>query len=272
MPNLKGPDERRRRLFANVVLSVLLYGAPVWGDELVTSHQRHMALNRLMGSVAQRVISAYRTVSGDAAFLLARIPPLRFLAPMRKKVYAQLKRLKDDGSYTPETRDAVKEAEFLNMCEQWRAFLERPNTPGEYTKMAVVPHLESWMRREHGSLSFHLTQILTGHGCFANFLRRIGKRAVDSCDFCGEGDSAIHTLRECPAWDWQRIVLKRALGLNRDFAPIDIIDAIAGNWEHWYAFSAFTEEVMREKEEEERRRERVRRAATSPSSEEEGSG
>lgn len=29
MPNLKGPDERRRRLFANVVLSVVLYGAPV---------------------------------------------------------------------------------------------------------------------------------------------------------------------------------------------------------------------------------------------------
>ncbi|KMQ82520.1 reverse transcriptase [Lasius niger] len=127
------------------------------------------------------------------------------------------------------------------------------------------------MKRKHGSLSFHLTQILTGHGCFANFLRRIGKRADDSCDFCGERDSAIHTLRECPAWDWQRIVLKRVLGLNRDFAPIDIIDTIVGNWEHWYAFSAFTEEVMREKEEEERRRERTR-AATSPSSEEEESG
>ncbi|KMQ90731.1 reverse transcriptase [Lasius niger] len=199
MPNLRDPDERRRRLFANVVLSVLLYGAPVWGNKLLTS-KRHMALNRLMCSVAQRVISAYRTVSGNAAFLLARIHSLRFLAPMRKKVYAQLKGLKDEGLYTPKTRDAVKEAEFTDMCERWRTYLERPNTPGEYTKMAVVPHLENWMKRKHGSLSFHLTQILTSHGCFAKFLRRIGKRANDSCDFCGEEDSAIHTLCECPAW------------------------------------------------------------------------
>lgn len=29
MPNLRGPDERKRRLFAMVILSVILYGSPV---------------------------------------------------------------------------------------------------------------------------------------------------------------------------------------------------------------------------------------------------
>lgn len=82
-----------------------------------------------MRSVAQRVISAYRTVSGNAAFLLAKIPSLRFLAQMRKKVYIQVKSLKDKGLYSEETRDAVKEAEFTNMCERWRVYLEKPNTP-----------------------------------------------------------------------------------------------------------------------------------------------
>lgn len=29
MPNLKGPREAKRRLFANVIMSILTYGAPV---------------------------------------------------------------------------------------------------------------------------------------------------------------------------------------------------------------------------------------------------
>ncbi|KMQ83553.1 reverse transcriptase [Lasius niger] len=33
---------------------------------------------------------------------------------------------------------------------------------GEYTKMAVVPRLEIWMIRDHGSMSFYSTQLMTG--------------------------------------------------------------------------------------------------------------
>ncbi|KMQ92167.1 reverse transcriptase [Lasius niger] len=262
MPNLRGPDENRRTLFANVILSVLHYGAPVWGDKLLSS-QRQTALNSLMRSVAQRVISSYRTVSGNAVFLLARIPTLRFLAPMRKRTFEQFKRLKEDGEYTREARNAIKEAQHLNMCELWRGHLEKPNTPGEYTKMAIVPRLEKWLERKHGSMSFHLSQIMTGHGCFAKYLHRIGKRADTSCDFCGKHDDAMHTLKECPAWDLQRISLRRKLGLQRDFIALgDIVDTVATSWDHWMAFSAFTEEIMREKEDEKRRRERAR--STSP--------
>jgi len=94
MPNLRGPDERRRRLFANVVYSVILYSAPFWGDVLLTSRAR-FALRRLERSVAQRVISAYRTVSSNAALLLARMPPLRLLAPTRKRIYKRCKEYKD---------------------------------------------------------------------------------------------------------------------------------------------------------------------------------
>lgn len=37
MPNLRGPGEHKRRLYANVVMSILTYGAPVWSDALGTS-------------------------------------------------------------------------------------------------------------------------------------------------------------------------------------------------------------------------------------------
>ncbi|CAL1685118.1 unnamed protein product [Lasius platythorax] len=264
MPNLRGPDERRRRLFANVILSVILYGAPVWGDEVV-SNRLQKVMGSLERSVAQRVISAYRTVSSNAALLLARMPPLKFLAPMRKRVYDQLKRHREEeGVITRGTRNEIKETEFRRMCELWRGHLERPNTPGEYTKMAVVPRLETWMMRNHGSMSFHLTQLMTGHGSFGKFLCRIGKKGDPSCDLCGEDvDNALHVLKECPVWDPQRIELKRKLGLTRDFTLGDIIDAIISTSEHWRTFSAFAQEAMREKEEEERRRKRAR---TYPSS------
>ncbi|KMQ90570.1 reverse transcriptase [Lasius niger] len=198
MPNLRGPDERRRRLFANAILSIILYGAPVWADELNRS-QLLTSLNRLERSVAQRVISAYRTVSVNAAFLLARMPPLQFLAPMRKRTYEQVKKLKNDGDYTKARKDEIKETEHLRMCGVWRDYLEKPNQPMEYTKMAIMPWFEMWMARGHGSMSFHLSQLMTGHGCFAKFLHRIGKRTTRDCDFCGEEDDALHTLRECLA-------------------------------------------------------------------------
>ncbi|KMQ89160.1 reverse transcriptase [Lasius niger] len=123
------------------------------------------------------------------------MPPLRFLAPARKRIYEQVKRLKNDEDYTKGRRDEIKVAEHARMYEEWRTYLGKPNRPGEYTKMAIVSWLEVWMGRKYGSLSFHFTQLMTGYGCFAKFLHRIGKRATSDCDFCGEEDDVMHTSR-----------------------------------------------------------------------------
>lgn len=77
-----------------------------------------MALDRLERSVAQKVISAYRSVSATAAFLLARTPPLRFLAPLRKKIFEGMKRLQQEGEYTREKIEEVKRNEHADMCER----------------------------------------------------------------------------------------------------------------------------------------------------------
>lgn len=39
MPNLRGPDERRQRLYANVIGSVALYDMPVWSETLLASRE-----------------------------------------------------------------------------------------------------------------------------------------------------------------------------------------------------------------------------------------
>lgn len=106
MPNLRGPDERRRRLYANVVSSVLLYGAPVCGNALATSKLLNV-FTSLERSVAQKVISAYRTVSSCVASLLARIPPIRLVALMRVRIYERTQAHRENGSYSREIKNTI---------------------------------------------------------------------------------------------------------------------------------------------------------------------
>ncbi|KMQ86049.1 reverse transcriptase [Lasius niger] len=119
MPNLRGPDERRKRLYANVVMSMIMYGAPMWGDTIGTS-KLLPALYKLQRSVAQRVVSAYRSVSSDAALLLARFPPIKHLARMRRRVYILIKEHKEAGTLSTETYEEIKDIEFQRMCDEWR--------------------------------------------------------------------------------------------------------------------------------------------------------
>ncbi|KMQ91302.1 reverse transcriptase [Lasius niger] len=185
---------------------------------------------------------------------------------MCKRIYEQIKARREDGDLlTDEVRKEIKDAEFIRLSERWRKQLERPNTPKKLTKMAVVPRMKTWLSRDSGSsMSFHLTQVFTGHGSFGKFLAKIGKRVDTTCVFCGEDmDDVHHTIRDCPMWDTQRIDLRRKLGLTRDFTLGNVVEAIVGSEDCWRIFSAYVEEVMREKEDEERRRERARISSSS---------
>lgn len=83
MPNMKGPGQNKRRLYAEVVLSILLYASPLWFSELSRSRPKRAGFNRLLRRLCVRVICAYRTTSTDAALILSDIPPLHLLAEAR---------------------------------------------------------------------------------------------------------------------------------------------------------------------------------------------
>lgn len=258
MPNLRGPDERRRGLFANVVMSVILYGAPVWGDVIAKEKRVLSALYRLQKTMAQRVISAYRTVSSNAALMLARLPPIKLLATSRKRTYERIKELRETGNLDATNRKEIKMSEFVNcLCDAWRNILEKPNTPGKFTKIIIVPRLENWLTRETiNGMTFHLTQVFTGHGCFSKYLHQIGKKADTMCFVCGmdEVDDVYHTIRACPMWDTQRLAMRKILNVPIDFSLGEVVDIIMASREAWLIFSAFVEGIMREKEEVERGR------------------
>jgi hypothetical protein len=58
----------------------------------------------------------------------------------------------------------------------------------------LITDIEPWMTREFGEIGYHLTQILTEHGCFQAYLHRIGKVQNDQCVYCGLRDTAEHTI------------------------------------------------------------------------------
>lgn len=62
------------------------------------------------------------------------------------------------------------------------------------TVQACLPILKRWVNRKHGRLSYRTTQVLTGHGCFGEFLSRIGREPTAGCHHCGaERDLTEHT-------------------------------------------------------------------------------
>uniref|UniRef100_A0ABD2WZF5 Uncharacterized protein n=1 Tax=Trichogramma kaykai TaxID=54128 RepID=A0ABD2WZF5_9HYME len=76
----------RRRFYANVIDSILLYGAPIWscGTGTRAGIRRAEAIHR---RACLRVISGRLHLSHDATYVLASIPPLALLADERSRLY-----------------------------------------------------------------------------------------------------------------------------------------------------------------------------------------
>ncbi|XP_058449266.1 uncharacterized protein LOC131429233 [Malaya genurostris] len=75
MPNIGGPKSSTIRLLASVSSSILRNGAPAWGTALKTKRNREK-LNRAFRLMVIRVTSAYRTMSSEAASVIAGMIPI----------------------------------------------------------------------------------------------------------------------------------------------------------------------------------------------------
>lgn len=253
LPNLGGPSSSCRRLYAGVLKSMTLYGAPIWADSLnVRENATH--LRRPQRAIAQRVIRAYRTVSFDVACALAGTPPWVLEAEVLAAVYKWTADQKALGIRPSlEERMAVRREAREVLIRRW--IVEITNAvAGRRVLDALGPPLEKWLERRHGFLSYRMVQVLTGHGCFGSYLHRIGREATPSCHECGATmDSAYHTLSECVRWAQQRHDLMMVVGQN--ITLTGVVSAILESLQSWIAFATFCEKVMTLKEAAERQRE-----------------
>lgn len=239
MPNL-GPRQGTRKLLAAVPLSILLYGAPIWSRSMSAGGWKLMV--RCQRWIALRVASAYRTISGDALLVIAGVPPIDLSAIERTDVYEQIQ----GAGNVSELRANAKRKLHEAWQERWHV-----SDKGEWTRR-LIPDIHPWVRRRYGSVTFHITQALSGHGCFASYLRRFGLLDSAKCWFCvNDNDDALHTLFECSAWEENRAALAEKIGA---FTPDNLLLKMTGNKTAWDETAKYITCVMKCKEEEERRR------------------
>ncbi|CAI6375539.1 unnamed protein product [Macrosiphum euphorbiae] len=243
MPNVGGPRQKKRQLLMSVAQSQLLYAAPIWASALVFEVNIKKLL-KPQRKMAIRVSSAYCTVSTNAILVVSGLLPLHIMVPERTAMRAAQKA----GSAPPSKKELRQES--LN---KWQNEWEKSGT-GEWTKR-LIPDLRPWVSRSFGLVNFHITQFLTGHGCFGKYLWRFKKLDSPVCHDCqAPMDDPEHAFFICDRW-WRR---RRALEVATDieFTPETVVNTMLESRAKWDAVCGFVVEVLKTREEEERQRQR----------------
>ncbi|KAJ8911834.1 hypothetical protein NQ315_012564 [Exocentrus adspersus] len=240
MPNVKGPKQNKRRTMAEAVNSILMYGAPIWSEAMKI--QRHRGkVERVQRMMALRIISAYRTVSLEAAQVVAGAIPIHLLVEERRRLFRRgVSSAAEKSEERAQTED--KWQEEWNDCEK-----------GTWTR-TLIPDLRPWLRRKHGETDYFVTQFMTGHGSYGAYLQRIGKVEDPTCVHCGrEVDTAEHAMFQCERWHRERTEMEAEVGER--LSPANIINVALQSYDRWRTVMGKIHEIMQKKETDMRRRE-----------------
>ncbi|KAF0737175.1 Reverse transcriptase domain-containing protein [Aphis craccivora] len=102
-------------------------------------------------------------------------------------------------------------------------------------------------------VDFHTTQILTGHGCFGEYLHKFKRLAYPKfVDFLFHRDDAEHAIFYCDRWWSLRRALEVDMGLQ--FEPDTMVDVMLQSKEKWNTIQKFLNKILSRREEEERKR------------------
>ncbi|CAB0045308.1 unnamed protein product [Trichogramma brassicae] len=198
MPNIGGPRCSRRRLYTSVVDSVLLYGAPTW-REATGTHSYVRKAEAIHRRACLRAICGFRSISHEAVHVLAGTPPLVLLVDERSRLY---ERSREDARGEATSDERAKTLEKWQT--QWSA-----TTKGRWTHR-LIPSIAAWIKRRHGEVNYHLTQLLSGHGCFRSYLCRTKNDTSSSCPTCHPTvEDVEHVIFHCPRFTSEREELYR---------------------------------------------------------------
>lgn len=228
MANCSGVNSSKRRLLASVVSSILRYGDPVWGVALNAQYnlQKVTSVYRL---VCLRVASAYRTVSAEAACVITGMVPIGLLVQEDTRCYEQR-----------DTR-GIRKAARSNTMETWQRCWD-DSTKGRWTHR-LIPNLERWVERGHGEVNFYLTQVLSGHGCFRQYLNRCGHANSPDCPECvGTIETPEHVIFGCPRFRGEREDMLTVCGT--DTTPDNIVERMCSCENTWNVVSRSITQIV----------------------------
>lgn len=227
MPNIGGPRSSRRVLYAHVVDSILLYGAPIWRCATETQAYIRQA-ESVHRRACLRVISGRPHVSYDATYVISGVPPLALLADERARIYQR----------RPED---VKEEERRETLYRWQDRWDRASK-GRWTHR-LIPNITEWVERGHGEVDYHLTQLLSGHGYFRSHSQRYDNTLSALCPACPVTvEDAEHVFFRCPRFHEERERLQQVL--QEEIEPENIVRLMLEAAGNWMAVASFAQSVV----------------------------
>lgn len=243
MPNVGGPRQKRRTLLASVITSVMTYAIAIWSEAMKIEEYRKKAAAVCRLS-ALRVSCAFRTVSEDAACVIAGMAPIEVLAEERRALYQQ-------GRLPLASQRNLRTQERQSSTERWQ-MKWNTSSKGRWT-FRLIPQLDRWVNRRHGEVNYYLTQLISGHGCFRAYLHKYKHEDSPECPTCrGEEEDAEHVFFRCPRFSAPRREVEDAL--NSQVTPENLIEEMLASPTGWEAVSSFAAEVLKELRREERAR------------------
>lgn len=239
LPNVGGPRQSKRRVMSSVVYSILLYAAPVWRKAINIAKYRKLT-EKVQRRISLRICSAYRTLSTEAAVLLADTPPIDLLIEERTELYRRGK----------EERKRLR----TEIIDRWQERWDNLEGKAAWTK-ELIPDVRPWIHRKHGEINYHLTQMLTGHGCFKAYLNKFGRAENGDCWYCGANDTARHTFFECDRWI--EIRTRAEILIGEHITPQNIVNIMLQSERKWNVISEMADSIMNRKEHDERQMQRI---------------
>lgn len=220
MPNVGGPSTCKRALLGTVVNSKLLYASPTWANRATKTAKNRDAMARAQRTVALRILRAYRTVSTVGASVLASMVPADLLAIERGRIRGRL----DDQDDATDTATLRKQERAITIGA-WQARWDRAST-ARWTHR-LLPELSRWLEKPPLNMTFRLTQALSGHGCFRQYLHKMNRAEDSYCVYCVDpNDTVEHTLFVCPRWLDNRSRMVELL--RRNPKPEDVQEILCG--------------------------------------------
>ena len=107
----------------------------------------------------------------------------------------------------------------------------------------LIPHLDKWINRRHGSVNYYLTQMLSGHGCFRAYLYKFKYEDSWECPTCsGLKENAEHVVFACSRFNAHRCELEATL--EQSIKPETLVEVMLSSNEAWKAVTIFATKVI----------------------------